>query len=67
MKDIKPCPECGSTNIHAFAFSIDEDCRIECQSCGYNIETEVSWENYDTVEEHDKACLNKLKELWNNI
>ena len=50
MKDIKPCPKCGSTNIHAFAFSIDEDCRIECQSCGYNIETEVSWENYDTVE-----------------
>lgn len=64
MAKIK-CPKCGSFDLHFYAFSIDTDCRVECSKCGFEIESEVSWDGCDSEEEHDKKCYEHLKGLLN--
>lgn len=63
----KPCPKCGHTELTAGAFSIVPDCVLECDNCGFSIESEVSWEGCETQEEHDDKCLDHLKDLWNKL
>lgn len=63
----KPCPKCGQTELTAGAFSIVPDCTLECDNCGFCIESEVSWEGCETQEEHDDKCLDHLKDLWNKL
>ena len=62
----KPCPKCGQTELNIFAFSIVPDCIIKCVNCGFSIESEVSWKDCDSQSEHDRKCVEHLKELWNN-
>lgn len=62
MAKIK-CPKCGSFDLHFYAFSIDVDCRVKCNACGFEIESEVSWEDCDSEKEHDKKCYEHLVEL----
>ena len=68
----KPCPKCGGTLINCYAFSIVPDCRITCENCNFEIESEVSWEgcegntHKEKVLAHDEKCCNHLRELWNN-
>lgn len=63
---LKPCPKCGSTDIRAGAFSISEDCYMECNECGYIIEDSVPWNDCHTQQDHDNKCFEKLKIQWNN-
>lgn len=50
------CPKCGSKNLSFHAFSIDEDCYVVCDDCGFSLETSVSWDGCNSEEEHDKKC-----------
>ena len=62
----KPCPKCGKDELDAGAYSILSDCYAECVNCGFTIESEVSWENCNSEQEHDDKCIEHLKEIWNN-
>ena len=64
MKDLKPCPFCGSDDIRACAFEISPECYIECCNCGARIDAEIPWGDSD-IQEHDNACLKALRKLWN--
>lgn len=64
MKDLKPCPFCGSDDIRACAFEISPECYIECCNCGARIDAEILWGDSD-IQEHDNACLKALRKLWN--
>lgn len=57
------CPKCNSDNLSFRAFSIDEGCYVECKNCGFYLETTVPWDNCNSVEEHDKECLEALIKL----
>lgn len=62
----KSCPKCGEDELDGGAFSICADCYVECVNCGFIIESEVSWDGCDSIQEHDDKCLEHLKQLWNN-
>ena len=64
MKDLKPCPFCGSDDIRVCAFEISPECYIECCNCGARIDAEIPWGDSD-IQEHDNACLKALRKLWN--
>ncbi len=60
------CPNCGGENLHFYAFSICADCGVRCDDCDFEIESEVSWEDCSSEEEHDKKCYKHLVELIEN-
>lgn len=64
MNDLKPCPFCGSEEIKIYAFSFSPDCGITCPICGAGFESDVPWEDMN-IEEHDYACYEHLKKMWN--
>lgn len=64
MKDLKPCPFCGGTNLKTGAFCIDPGCYVECE-CGAQLYLEIAWEEGMTREEHDEACADALLAAWN--
>ena len=59
------CPKCGSTNLEFYAFSFVPDCGVRCNDCGFEIESEVSWDECDSEEAHDEKCGEHLIELLN--
>lgn len=61
------CPKCGGEELHAGAFLISPDCYLTCSSCGFEIEEEVSWSGCNNVKEHDRRCMQYLKEVWNKL
>lgn len=65
MAEVK-CPKCGSNDLSFYAFSIAEDCGVICKNCGFSLETEVSWEGCDTIEEHDEKGREILIEMLEN-
>lgn len=67
MEEFNPCPKCGGTNLHAYAFSVSIDAGVRCLDCEYEYETEVPWEDGVEEEEHDEACRETLKSEWNNL
>lgn len=64
--NFNPCPMCGGTDISCHAFSISEDCSVECNECGFIVETETLWEGCNNVREHDLRCVDDLRKIWNN-
>lgn len=65
MTEIK-CPKCGNTDLSFYAFSFVPDCGVRCENCGFSLETEVSWEGCNTIEEHDEKCGEILLEMLEN-
>lgn len=61
------CPKCKGNKLKAGAFSIVPDCTLTCVNCGFEIEEKVSWEDCNSEEEHDRKCLQRLKEVWNKL
>ena len=64
MKNFKPCPFCGGTELKAGVFAMDTQCHVDCE-CGAQLFLEVDWEENMTEEEHDEACINALLAAWN--
>lgn len=64
MKNFKPCPFCGGTELKAGVFAMDTQCHVDCE-CGAQLFLEVDWEENMTEEEHDEACIDALLAAWN--
>ena len=65
MAEVK-CPKCGSNDLSFYAFSFVADCGVTCENCEFSLETEVSWEGCNTMEEHDKKCGEILIKMLEN-
>lgn len=63
MKELKPCPFCGSNNLNMYAFSISSECSICCE-CGASITANVKWDGMDELS-HDEKCKQILVGKWN--
>ena len=61
------CPRCNGNKLKAGAFSFSPDCYLTCVSCGFEVVQEVSWKGCATEEEHDRKCIQQLKEVWNKL
>lgn len=64
MKNFKPCPFCGGTELKAGTFAMDTQCHVDCE-CGAEIWLTVDRKEGMTVEEHDEACIDALLAAWN--
>lgn len=64
MKNFKPCPFCGGTELKVGAFAMDTKCHVDCE-CGAEIWLTVDRKDGMTEEEHDEACIDALLAAWN--
>lgn len=62
---VKPCPVCGSNDIHFFAFSLSPECSVCCYGCDTEIQIEVPLKHNETSEQRDERCYKKLLKEWN--
>lgn len=70
MKKHKPCPFCGSINIHIYLSDIDgwfKDITVECE-CGCHLTTNINKEPFyceNRMNEFEDTWKNKIINKWN--
>ena len=57
------CPKCGEDSLYFYAFSFVPDCGVECKTCGFELESKVSWKDCKNEKEHDEKCYKHMVEL----